>query len=285
MNKIITFSIGSILTLAFAFNAVAVSPSGQGQGQMAPDERKSAAQEKKADIQDKKEENQEKRLEQAKERATKAIDRRTSSLEALKTRMTERTRIREEERAMINNLIDDSIAQLKTEREQVENAGDLETLRNQFKNSIDKTHVFAIVVPQVRAYALTSAAYNGIDRIEKVFSKIEEVIANLEGDDKTEAEDLYSKAKTEVASAQSNVDKAFAEFKKMDPTDDPTEAHASLEAGKTYLKQAREELKNTLQYLKQIRTMLQEQTRLQTQEGSGADDETDKTPTTESITE
>jgi hypothetical protein len=217
--------------------------------------RKEKIDEKKNEMDDKKEEKLDQRLEKGIERALAALDKRIKSLENLRTRMTERMRIREQEREMINDLIDDMLTQIKTEREQVENAGDLEALKNQFKNSIEKTHIYAITIPKIRAYALTSAAYNGLDRIEKVFTKIEELIAKMSDDDKTAAQEFYNKAKAETASAKDNIDKALAEFKKMNPSGDPTTARASLEAGKTYLKQAREELKNTVEYLKQIREL------------------------------
>lgn len=209
----------------------------------------------KQQMQVKKEETTQARFEKGKEKALSALDKRTNSLTEALNRLLNRKRIRQEEQAQIQSAINEVLSDINAAKEKVQNAADLESLKNEFKNAVYDTRVYAVIVPKVRAMAMTSALYNGVDRVEKVFPKVEEAIKN-NPDKATEANKLLSEAKSLLALAESKTDQAWSEFSKMVPAQDTSAAKTHLEAGKKLLQEARDSVKQSVEKLKQIKAMI-----------------------------
>lgn len=230
----------------------------------------------KQEIQEEKQnERQDIRLESFREKALAALDRRSKKLDAIAKRMMLRQRIRLEEKSQIQTEIETAKKNLEEEKQNISNATDIPKLKEALQNALANTRIYATIIPKIRAYALTSALYNAIDRLEKVMPRVESAINQAPEDQKNNTLALYNEANNNLKSARSLTETAFGEFVAMKPSQDVGSAKYHLETGKSQIKQARDLLKKSMDNLSQIRIII----------GSAVDeqkDENQKSHTTDS---
>jgi hypothetical protein len=196
------------------------------------------------------------RLDMLKAKATQVIDKRIAFLNAQATKLQSNKRLTEQERAAIKQDFDDVIDTLNTKKEEILAATDLETAKTMLKEAIFATRTNAVIVPKIRAIALTMGVKNAIERIEKIYPKVTEAITKLPAEKQENATTLLNTAKASVSAAKLKIEAAKQEFEKMQPGQDTTAAKQHLAAGKTLVKEAHAEIKKASANLREILALL-----------------------------
>lgn len=252
-NKKIFILLISVLGMVF----LVCSPAkGQNSNSQSLEDKKAAIEERQAQ---KKEELSEKHRERLRERAKSAIEKRIESLNRLKSRVESMARLRDADEQNILDAINENVEALKNLRNQIENESDVEKLKIMIQSIFYDYRVFAVTIPQMRSFAIVGKGEYVTDKIkDEIIPRIEAAIekAKENGKDTAKAEEYLDNIERYLAEMESNLASALKEFSQMEPAKDYQPARERLEAGKAYLKKARENLRLIREELVKIKNIL-----------------------------